>query len=162
MTRFRQSSRMLAGLFLPLLVVAWLGAAMAPCGGMNAAAADVGDAALDDSTHLGHSVQAAPSFRTHAHSAVHEHGDCPHCPPSGGGEQGKTSASHEGCDEAEGVRDTRGLTLSKWDPKQAQAATWRAVPEPPFSAHRPRFTLNTAMSPLAGVPLNIRYCTYLI
>jgi hypothetical protein len=99
---------------------------------------------------------------THTHSAAHDHADCPHCPPSGGGERDATSLAHGGCSEAEGVRDGRGNVLPKWDLKHAQPMTARTTPEPSYHAYHPHLTPDTAISLSPRIPLNIRYCTYLI
>jgi hypothetical protein len=145
-----------------LLAVAWLSAAAAPCAAMNPPAeADPGSSSYD-LTRLDRSARPPASSPTHTHPAVHDHADCPHCPPSAGGEREATSLGHGGCSESESVGDGRGNVLPKWDLKHAQPIAVRTIPEPSFHAHHPDLELATAISLPARIPLHIRYCTYLI
>ena len=158
----RRNSRVLARVLLPLLAVAWLSAAAAPCAGMGLSSdADLPEPVSRDRSHLDHSGQQRASSPAHAHAAMHDHGNCPHCPPGGVSEHG-ASPSHAGCDEAEGTRDDRGNVLAKWDLKHSLPVPSRVSAEPSFLPPGLRRTRNQAALPSARVPLNIRYCIYLI
>jgi hypothetical protein len=159
--RIRGKSTAAARVLLALLAVVWLSAAAAPCAGMGfPAAVDLTDHVSHDGQHFGRSGQRAASSPAHAHS--HDHGKCPHCPPGGVSEQGASPSTHAGCDETEGIRDNRGNVLAKWDLKHSLPAPSRVSAEPSFHPPRLHRALNHDAPPSARVPLNIRYCIYLI
>jgi hypothetical protein len=147
----RRNSRTLARVLLPLLAVAWLSAAAAPCARMGLPP-DVDDRAHADQLR-------APS---EAHFAMHDHGDCPHCPPRGVSQQGSAPSAHAACDETEGTRDNRENVLAKWDLKHALPVSSRPSSEPSFRPPGFQCPLNHVLPTAARVPLNIRYCIYLI
>ena len=161
MGSIRRNGKVLARVLLPLLAVAWLSAAAAPCARMGLPSdADLTDTASHERAHIGHSERRQSPSSPHA--ALHDHGNCPHCPAGGISEEAASPSTHAGCDETEGARDNRGNVLAKWDLKHSLPVPTRVAAEPSF--HPPglhRALVHTA-SPSARVPLNIRYCIYQI
>ena len=159
MARIRGRDRAAPRVLLALFAVAWLSAAVAPCTGF-AAGIDPADGVSRNGEHLGHSDGHPAS--SPAPGSSHDHGTCPRCLPGAASEQGASPSTHAGCDETEGARADRGNVLAKWDLKHSLPVPTRIAAEPSFHPPGLHRALDQTASPSARVPLNIRYCIYLI
>lgn len=148
----RRNVRVTARLLLPLLAVAWLTAAAAPCVGPVGAGDDTYDAGGAD--HPSHASSSA-------HAGKH-HGSCPHCPAGRGEEHGPSSAKHGLCADTDLARDNRGNVPVKWDVKYWPAAAYRSLSATSIFPNAVPRALPCVHPPSAGVALTVRYCVYLI
>jgi hypothetical protein len=150
----RRNVRIAAQLLLPLLAVAWLTAAAAPCVGPVAGGDDTHDAGAGGADHPFH---ASPSAQAGEH-----HGSCPHCPSGGGEEHGPSSATHGSCADADLTRDDRGNVPVKWDVKYFLPVVSRGFSTSSVVPNAVHSASPAGHPPSARVPLNVRYCVYLI
>jgi hypothetical protein len=167
----------MTSVLLPLLAVAWLNAAASPCAGMASELAVI-ESGEQSGAHHGHPgaehhtsgasdhehFEAADhSARSHGHSTpMHDHGDCPHCPATAAEQLGSTP-QHVVCDTAQSAADkARSGAVAAWDLKHALPMLARLVPE--TAAPPGRLLRAVAQAPPASprLPLNVRYCVFLI
>jgi hypothetical protein len=151
----RGRNRPIGGALLPVLAAVWLSASTSHCFGMAAASDEHSVTAHHPAGHAEHSqtpLQQAPG-------GDHDHGKCPHCPPSPTSLAGR-SAEHIGC-----ATLVDGAPISKAPqpefkggpqflaPEFVSEATSRPPPRPPprsFDHRQP------------DIPLNLRHCVFLI
>jgi hypothetical protein len=152
----RGRNRRIGGALLPMLAAVWLSASASPCFGMAAAGKSASDeravVANPHAAHVDHShapPQPAPG-------GGHDHGNCPHCPPSP--MSAATSAEHFGC-----ATLADGAPISKAPQPELKAGLH--FPGPDFlsaSTPRPRPPPRSLDRQQPHVPLNLRHCVFVI
>jgi hypothetical protein len=156
--RIRRRSKAMARILLPLLTVAWINAAASPCVGM-------GSVEEDRQAQGQHHEHAVPDHDHDPQASTHEHSNCPHCPTAAVADHEGSAATHVACATAESAADSNrsnGNAFLKWDLKHTLPLSSGLVPTrtvPPGRFYRPA-TQDLPAPP--RLPLNVRYCVFLI
>jgi hypothetical protein len=143
---------------LPLLAFVWFSSSAAPCSGMATDVEPRTDAATIHAEHY--------SVSDHDHDREapgHDHQSCPHCPSAPVSDQTVPSASHISCNTLENLSDT-SLTPApgKADLKHALPAAPNVVPLTTLNSLRASSLPTGQIPPSPRLPLNLRYCVFLI
>ncbi len=162
LTWLRRHARAVLGPVLPVLAVAWIGAA-GPCVAMAAAPGDQSPGRagqlLADGEPARHEAGAGGAQAADGASR-HSHGACPHCP----GTSGAASDAHALCATLDDVSDAKRKPFVPVLDAGKAALPLVTVVDPvsgPPSTAALRTDLYRRVFPPA-VPLNLRHCVFIV